>query len=83
MKPQQIKNYILTLTSFAEVTHAHVVAYCGLRGASEATIEQTLDEMMDEGVVRATVIDAQNVGFGFLAGLCRAKPVAAGFHLSI
>lgn len=74
MNTQQIKNYVLTLTSFSEVTHAHVVAHCSERGASPEAIEQALDEMMDEGEVRATVIDAQNVGHGFLAGLCRVTP---------
>ena len=65
-----IKHYVTTMTQNGEQTEAHIFSHFEKR-ASVELINETLDEMMDEGVVRATVIDAQNCGFGFLPGLCR------------
>jgi hypothetical protein len=66
-----IKHYVTTMTQSCAQTEAHIFSHFEKR-ASVGLINEALDELMDEGVVRATVIDAQTMGFGFLPGLCRA-----------
>lgn len=60
---------LLTSTLMGEVTEACIARIASECGLSECGKEKIIDAALDAGLVRATIIDAQLSGYGFVPAL--------------
>lgn len=66
-----IQRYIQTMVAGGhEQTEAHIFSHFEDR-ATRSEINEAIDEGLDAGLFRSTIIDARNFGFGYLPALCQ------------
>jgi len=75
LSPDKHEKYLKTLICNAvrghEQTEASVYAEAEQRGFAAHDVDKAIDELLDEGYVRSTIIDGKD--FGFLPGLVETK----------
>ncbi len=68
---QHARSYIISSTRNSTQTEAHIFSYLTeICHISRDVVDAAIDALLDEGVIKSTIIDARTSGFGYLPALC-------------